>query len=63
MKDIMRCLKRAIAREIYQELTRPTGFTTTIAPIRYGTDCRLTDYRSIPWCSAERAARTVAVIR
>ncbi|MCA2312657.1 IS110 family transposase [Mycobacterium intracellulare] len=27
-KDIMRCLKRAIAREIYQELTRPTGFTT-----------------------------------
>ena len=27
MKDIMRCLKRAIAREIYQELTRPTGFT------------------------------------
>jgi transposase len=28
-KDIMRCLKRAIAREIYQELTRPTGFTTT----------------------------------
>lgn len=29
MKDIMRCLKRAIAREIYQELTRPTGFTPT----------------------------------
>lgn len=29
MKDIVRCLKRAIAREIYQELTRPTGFTTT----------------------------------
>ena len=28
MKDIMRCLKRAIAREMYQELTRPTGFTT-----------------------------------
>lgn len=28
-KDIMRCLKRAIAREIYQELTRPSGFTTT----------------------------------
>ena len=27
-KDIIRCLKRAIAREIYQELTRPTGFTT-----------------------------------
>jgi transposase len=30
-KDIMRCLKRAIAREIYQELTRPTGFTTKVA--------------------------------
>ena len=29
MKDIMRCLKRAIAREVYQELMRPTGFTTT----------------------------------
>lgn len=29
MKDIMRCLERAIAREIYQKLTRPTGFTTT----------------------------------
>ena len=29
MKDIMRCLKRAIAREIYQELTRPTGFAIT----------------------------------
>lgn len=28
-KDIMRCLKRAIAREIYQELTRPTRFTPT----------------------------------
>ena len=28
MKDIMRCLKRAIAREMYQELTRPTGVTT-----------------------------------
>lgn len=27
-KDIMRCLKRAIAREIYQELTRRKGFTT-----------------------------------
>jgi transposase len=32
MKDIMRCLKRAIAREMYQELTRPTGFTTAGEP-------------------------------
>ena len=31
-KDIIRCLKRAIARELYQELTRPTGFTTTSPP-------------------------------
>jgi transposase len=30
-KDVMRCLKRAIAREIYHELTRPTGFTATTA--------------------------------
>lgn len=28
-KDIMRCLKRAIAREIYHELTRPKQFTDT----------------------------------
>jgi hypothetical protein len=31
-KEIMdRCLKRSTVREIYHELTRPTGFTTTIA--------------------------------
>lgn len=31
-KDIIHCLKRAIAREIYHELTHPTGFTDTGSP-------------------------------